>query len=578
MFLGIKGAMSEAELGWMRQRMRGALISKVRRGECRIPVAAGYKWEEESAHLILDPDEQVQRALRLVFERFRIERNACRVARYLEHHQVRLPAHQSGGDMTVHWSIPSQARIFAILHNPIYAGAYVYGRSARRLELVDGQVVRRIRTVPMEEWLVVLQNHHPGYISWEEFVENRRILLGNTNANQATDRHGAAHRGEALLQGLVLCGRCGCRMNVHYNQSWRTTPRRTRYLCKAAKCKWSVSASLIDKAVEALFLEALHPDAIALGLAVTEDIDHQQAELDRQWTLRLERARYEAKLAERRYKAVDPDHRTVARNLEREWDVKLSELDRVENEYREVQTREKLDLTPADRASIAKLSGDVPQIWHSPTTTMAQRKAMLRTLVSEVGLKPLTDSDHTTQVQVLWKTEAVSELIVPRRHGKGWQVGPAELERIRTLAATGKSTAQIAEALNEEQLRTAKGLSWSAQGVWAVCHRHGVLLTRQSHPLVERRSDGAYSIRGVARRLRVTTARVRYWVEHSWLFSMEGGGRGNPRWFLLDQATLAHLKRTRTTHSHAQRRPTATARKRVSEHRPRRQPSSNPIR
>ena len=555
MTLGIKGVMSEAELSWLRLRMHGARVSKARRGDYHLPDATGYRWDRTTSRWTLDPDEEVQRTLHLFFARFRREHSAYGVTRYFEQHGLRLPA-WSADDATVRWSTPQHSRILAILHNPTYAGAYVYGQHVRKLELVDGQVVRRTHRVPVEQWQIVLQNHHPAYISWEEFMDNQRILADN-RMDWLSEHPGTAHRGETLLQGLVLCGRCGHRMQVHY----RGHPQHGQYLCTRPQVCWSVAAPAIDQAVAALFLEALRPDAIALGLAMVEEVERQQAELDRQWTLRLESARYEARLAERRYKAVDPDHRTVARTLERDWEVKLGELQQLERERSQVQTRDKLVLTPSERASIAELSRDVPRLWSAETTTMAQRKAMLRTLVREVCLTPVEQLESSTQVRLLWHTGAVTELVVERQLG-GSRVSPAAAEKIRALVAAGTHAAQIAETLNDAHLRTARGRPWTNLAVHSYCHHHGVHWPHRmpsSAAQPERRTDGAYSLRGVARHLRVSEATVRYWLERGWLTSIDHGGHGHPRWFRLDPATLAHLKRVRAAHHRPRQASTHTS-------------------
>lgn len=569
MTLGIKGVMSEAELDWLRQRMHGARVSKARRGEFHLPDATGYVWDRATSRWVLDPDEEVQRALRLVFERFRCERTALGVMRYFEQHELRLPARRLGSD-TVHWVKPLHDRILSILHNPTYAGAYVYGQHVRRLELLDGHVVRRTHRVPMEKWQIVIRDHHPAYISWEEFMGNQRILADNRSVDEAPERHGAAHRGEALLQGIVLCGRCGHRMQVHYTGH----PQYGKYGCSSgSRFCWAVAAPAIDQAIATLFLEALQPDAIALGLATVGEVERQQAALDQQWSLRLERARYEAHLSERRYKAVDPEHRTVARTLEREWDVKLDELQQLEREHSEVQARDKLVLTPADRARITELSRDVPQLWRAETTTMAQRKAMLRTLVREVCLAPAEGPKGHTRVRLLWQTGAITELCVEQSTG-GRRVSPAAAEKIRSLVAAGMTAAQIAEALNDAHLWNASGRPWTEPTVSSYCCYHRVLHVHRSHqratskPQPDRRHDGAYSFRGVVRHLHVSEATVRYWIERGWLTSIDGGGRGRARWFRLDRATLAHMKRVRTAH-HRPRQARSSTSRRAQGRRPR---------
>jgi hypothetical protein len=316
--------------------------------------------------------------------------------------------------------------------------------------------------------------------------------------------------------------------------------------------------------VVALFLEALRPDAIALGLAMVEEIERQQTDLDRQWTVHLERARYEARLAERRYKAVDPEHRTVARTLERDWNAKLSELEQLEREHSEVQAREKLVLTRTDRARITELSRDVPQLWSAATTTMAQRKAMLRTLVREVCLMPVEGPEGTrpTQVRVLWQAGTVSEASV--HQVGGWHVSPAASEKIRALVATATPAPQIAAALNKAHLRTPKGRLWTRNAVHGYCIYHGVRWPHRmptSAPQPERRRDGAYSLLGVARRLHVSEDTVRRWMNRGWLRSVEGGGYGHPRWFRLDAGTLARLKSMRLPHHRPRRARTRTSRR-----------------
>ncbi len=556
MTLGIKGVMSEAELSWLRQRMHGARVSKARRGDYHMPDAIGYRWDRATSRWMLDPDEEVQRTLRLVFAHFRIERSAYRVMRYFDRHGLRLPARSTDG-ATVRWSKPQHSRILQILHNPTYAGAYVYGRQVRGLELRDGQVVHRLRRVPVGQWQIVHQNHHPAYISWEEFMDNQRILDDNRTAAPMPEHHGATHRGGALLQGLVLCGRCGHRMHVRYGGASQAA----YYRCQTPRPCWSIAAAAIDQAIAIQFLEALHPDAIVLGLAMIQEVERQQADLDRHWTLRLESARYQAHLAERRYKAVDPENRTVARTLEREWEVKLSEVQQLEREHSEAQARDKLVLTPADRARIQELSREVPQIWSAATTTMEQRKAMLRTLVREVCLTPVEGPEDGTRVRLLWQTGAVSELVVARQIG-GWRASPAASEKIRSLVAAGTPAAQIAEALNEAGLRTASGRCWTRLVVHAYCHSHGLHWPHSmptATPQPERRSDGTYSVRGVARRLHVTEATVRYWIERGWLRSVERAGHGRAQWFQLGPAMLTHLKRVRTAHSRPRRARTAAS-------------------
>jgi DNA invertase Pin-like site-specific DNA recombinase len=554
--LGIKGTMSEAERVWSQLRLRGARVSKARHGEYRMPTPVGYCWDPATSRLQLDADEEVQGAVRTLFERFRVDRSAHGVMRYFAAHGLRLPARR-GVAAELRWSAPRPSRILAILHNPTYAGAYVFGRHAPQVTLVKGTAVRRLKRLPPEGWNIVHRDHHPAYLSWEEFVDNQRVLLDNYRARPRPDGHGAAGRGAALLQGLVLCGRCGHRMHIVYGGRGKYASTRARYTCastvqqgRGPSICWSVAAAGIDRVVVEGFFEALAPDAITLGLEVMKEVERQAAGLDRQWRLRVERASYEARLAERRYKAVDPDNRTVARTLEREWNAKLGELERVEREHRELRARDTLALTTEDRARITQLGQDVPRLWAAPTTTTVQRKTMLRALVKEVCLEPLPAPQGGTRVRVLWCSGANSDLTAARQR-PGRQSSLEAVAMIRRMVAQATPAAEIAAALNEAGLLTAMGRTWSKADVHAHCHHHGIRWPQPmptSLPTADRRADGAYSVRGAARRLRVTTATVLYWVKRGWMVS-EGGGRGRPRWFRLDPATMVRLKRVRAAHT-----------------------------
>jgi DNA invertase Pin-like site-specific DNA recombinase len=349
LLLGIKGTMSEAERDWIQMRLRGARVSKARRGDYRLSPPVGYLWDRASCRLRLDPDAEVQGAVRLVFERFGVERSAYGVARYFLEHSLRLPARSHDG-VTLRWSLPRTSRILAMLHNPTYAGAYAFGRRTPRAALDGEQIVRRSERVPLGAWAVLHRDHHPAYLPWDEFVANQRTLTSNRPHRDAPERHGAARDGDALLQGLVLCGRCGHRMNTVYTGR----QKRPRYSCAspvqqghAMHLCWTIAAGALDRAVVARVFRALAPDAVALSQAVMREATAQAATLDRQRALRLERARYEARLAERRYKLVDPENRTVARALEREWEAALEAITALEREHEGQRAQAERALTPA---------------------------------------------------------------------------------------------------------------------------------------------------------------------------------------------------------------------------------------
>jgi DNA invertase Pin-like site-specific DNA recombinase len=552
LLLGLKGTMSEAEQYWMRLRLQGGKLSKARRGELRLPAPIGYEWDEATGRFRLDPDEQVQRAVRLVFERFRFESSAYAVMRYLGSHGLKLPMH----DPRTHelkWVVPKYGQVLHLLHNPVYAGAYVFGLHETRTALVDGHLRRGHSTkMPQQAWKVCLKDHHPAYISWEEYMANQKKFSTNRANHRLPDRRGAAREGHALLQGLALCGRCGRRMVTLY----RGSRQHAYYQChrppeaghETGIC-WTVSAAAIDQAVAQLFLQTVQPPELELSLAVAREADRQASELAQQWKLRLERARYEAQLAERRYKNVDPDMRVVARTLEREWNEKLSELASLEQEYQEVLRQKKVHLTDKDRARLLALARDLPSVWRAQSTTHAERKNLLRTLVREVVLSPVEVPERMTRVQVVWETGMTSDFTVPRLPLYMRVPSPETIARVRQLLRKGMSDKEIVEDLNRRGVPAVTQRAWNIYALQSLRRRHGIVRWHKGEQPIrrppERRADGLYSVHGVAATLGVTEAVVHSWIEQGKLQGVEGGGQGRPWWFKLDRATLKRLKASR---------------------------------
>jgi DNA invertase Pin-like site-specific DNA recombinase len=545
LLLGLKGTMSEAEQYWMRLRLEGGKLSKARRGALHLTPPTGYRWDAATSRFRMDPDESVQRAVRLVFDRFRIDGSAHAVMRYLGRQGLQMPALEKATG-TVHWVVPSFSRVLDILRNPVYTGAYVFGRHASRVGLVDGKIRRRIQRLPESAWKTCLRDHHPAYISWDEFWANQRKLYGNRRSGSP----GAPREGSALLSGLAICGRCGRHMIASYGRD----DAHTTYACAPlvvrqgapSRC-WSVAARAIDGAVAALFLETIQIPELEIALAVARETERQAAEVDRQWALRRERLVYEARLAERRYKAVDPDNRVVARTLEREWNEKLRELDQLESDYQAARRRQKLDLSEDDRARILALAKDLPRVWSAPTTTHAERKNLLRMLVKQVLLTPVEDPVRSTCIQVLWQTGVVTETTIARpRHFIPTRTPSEVIDAIRGLVAKRKSDAEIAAELNRRGLRTVHEQAWSAMSVYNARVSGGVRrppgLRARRRPCAGRRADGLYSARGAAVRLGVTVTTVQRWVRKGRLSCREGGGAGRARWFDLDSATVRRLK------------------------------------
>jgi len=418
--LGMKGTMADFELVYMRQRLEGGRWHLARKGGYRFRPAAGYVHEDDdSSRLMFDPDEEVQRAINLVFERYRVEGTAASVVHYFAEHGLRFPSRYG---RRLEWVHLNHSRVHAILTNPIYTGAYVFGRARGETILDGGRRRRRVRELPLSEWRVNIPNTHPAYISWEEFLANQKRMSENAARRQNELTKGAAREGHALLQGLLLCGCCGGRLRVRYGG---TGGRRAVYQCAklenqgfAERHCLDVAARNLEEPIVAVVLGALKHETLADAIRAVEIVEEQDAALDRQWQLRLERARYDAKRAERQHDACEPENRVVARSLEKRWNDRLVEVETLEREYTAFKEKHRLELSDLDRKRILQLAADLPKLWRAKSTTDRDRKLLLRSLIKDISIRAIDVPRTTMRTQILWHTGAVTELDIDRI-GKG---------------------------------------------------------------------------------------------------------------------------------------------------------------
>jgi DNA invertase Pin-like site-specific DNA recombinase len=419
--LGMKGTMADFELVWLRQRMDGGRWHLARKGEYRFRPPIGYAYEDDDATtLTLDPDDQVRRAVELLFERYRTAGTIRDVLLHFGSHGLKFPARQTMDTRTPPaWKRLTTGRVHSILTNPLYTGAYVYGRWKQELILDGGVQRQRTRPRPADQWPVVIRDAHPAYIGWEEYVANQKRMSQNGPRRRADGVHaGAAREGHALVQGVALCGRCGCRLTIRYGgqdgryASYRCSRLRAEAVDPAA-CV-DVPARYIDDPVVELVINTLSRERLVDATKVVEIIEQQDAAVEQQWKLRLDRARYEAKRAERQYDACDPDNRTVARTLETRWNEKLVEVERLEKEYEALRTAKRLELSDLERRRILELAKDLPRLWNEKTTTSRDRKLLLRMLIKDVSVRSVDVPRRSLRLKVLWHTQAVTEIDVDR--------------------------------------------------------------------------------------------------------------------------------------------------------------------
>lgn len=514
LLLGLSGIMSEAELHQIRMRLHQGERQKASRGELRLPLPAGLA-HDRAGLIILNPDEEVQARLLLVFAKFRELQSARGVMRFLRGSGLPLPVRPILGPSPhdVVWREADSARVRNILQNPAYAGAYVYGRRQKDPSRCRTGSGRGTVKVAVGDWAVCLQAAHPGYIGWEEFMANQRRLADNVSHYDA-GHTGAPRRGAALLQGIAICGRCGRRMSLRYTGPNGDYPV---YCCRvdrdqraSALCQ-EVRALPVDTLVECVLLDALAPDQIAIAIAAMGQLEEESRQLDRQWTLRRERARYEAERARRQYDTVEPENRLVARSLERAWEDKLRAVEAIEQEYARWRSEEPVVIGEAERAALQRLGENLPKIWGANTTSAAERKRILRFIVREVVLDQKRDRGQVW-LKITWQTGAISEHRLQRRvHTYRDYIDVDRLrQRITQLNAACKMDKEIAATLNQEGFVAARGCKFKGENVWLLRKRWDIPTVKingvSSNPM--RWPDGSFSIQGAAAALGITTQTV----------------------------------------------------------------------
>lgn len=437
--LGMKGTMAEFELVWLRQRMDEGKRHLARQGRLRFKPPVGYVYDGD--RLVLDPDEEVRRAVNQLFERYRASGSCLDVVRFFHEQGLRFPTHPAG---TLLWGRLGRSQVHRMVTNPRYAGAYVHGRTRTEAVLEEGRRRQQRRKVAQSDWPVILQAAHPAYVTWEEFMANQKRLSENRPSREGAPSRGAAGSGGALLQGLLLCGRCGSRLTVSYKGTGGRYPIYMccrRHLDGTGKACAVLMSRFIDQPVVEVALGALTREELEAGPKVAELLEQEDEAVEQQWKLRLDRARYEAKRAERQYNACEPENRVVARTLEGRWNDALVELDKLEREHQELSQRRRAELTELDRRRIAELSSDLPRLWRAGTTTDRDRKMLLRILLKDICVTAIEVPRRALRLRILWHTQAITEVEVDRPR-------PGSRNAPLTWRVVGTTTSTTSEAVS----------------------------------------------------------------------------------------------------------------------------------
>lgn len=473
LFLGFKGSMAEYELSVIRQRSLAAIRAKAERGELRFRLPVGLCWTHTN-RIERDPSSRVCEAIDLVLAKFSELGSVYQALRWFRRRAVTVPV-LPRDRQEVSWRLPDARAIHSIVTNPFYAGAYAFGRTESRTQLVGDRARKTSgHRKPMAGWTVLIRDHHEGYISWTDYVRNlQRLEQNSPMVNKGKTGRG----GRSLLIGLLRCGRCGRSMSVEYKGATNNVPR---YLCGSGSQQHGVDRCIsfgglrVDEAVAAELLRAIDAPAIDAAVALAETATEQGEQRRRVISLELEQARYEARLAERRYEAVDPDNRLVASGLESRWNAALHRVAEFEARLRDQENEMRAEESSVDRRALLALSDDLASVWNAPTADSRLKQRIARLLVREV----VADVDNRAQEIVLvihWAGGRHSELRVAKNkpgHTSHW-TDPDAVKVIRRMAGDWCDR-DIALTLNRLGLRSGTGLTWTEQRVYAIRHRMGL--------------------------------------------------------------------------------------------------------
>jgi DNA invertase Pin-like site-specific DNA recombinase len=504
LLLGMKGTMSEMELSMFRQRSREAVQQKARRGEMFSMVAIGYVKTEDD-HIEKDPDRRIQDAIALVFAKFAELQTVRQVFVWFQQENILLPAIvQCAGKRSIEWKVPNYHTLRHMLTNPVYSGSYVFGRSSTRITIKEGrkQVNRSLHRDP-KDWEVLIKDRHEGYISWEQFERNQRLIADNANGKSYMGR-GSIRHGEALLAGLLRCARCGRRLAVSYSGTGGATQR---YVCRGTSTAAAVNNCIafggvrIDRAIAAEVLDRLQPLGVEAALAALTSQENEQSEKRRQLENTLEAARYEVVRAHRQYDAADPDNRLVASELERRWNEKLARVQALEAALAQVVAKPTSTLSSDDRERLMSLSKDLACAWDSIGATVETKKKIIRLLIVEI----VVDVSDMFDLIIHWQGGDHTRLTIKKKKaGHNRWVTDADVVDLVHVLARQMPDESIASVLNRSGKSTGRGHSWTRTRVCSLRYQKGIAAYREG----ERAERGEATLQEAAELLSVSPSTI----------------------------------------------------------------------
>ena len=488
---------------------------------------------DDQDNIVLDPDEEIRGAVKLVFGAFRETGSAYGVVHRFTEQGMQFPKRAYGGvwNGKLIWSHLTHSRALGILKNPAYAGAYVYGRyKYKRYINSDGDIRTKCTKVPMALWSVVIQDHHERYISWQEYLDNQMTLQKNRTNGEENLLSGPAREGLALCQGLLLCGECGRRLSVRYKGNGGIYPvYECNYLRReglSTKSGLFIRCDIVDNAVSKRVLEVLQPAEVDIALKAIHKLELRDKAVNHQWEMKIQRAEYEAQLAQRRYEEVDPSNRLVASTLESRWNQTLVNLEKVKKQYAEYKQAGTQTITEEQKEKILSSVKDLPRLWNARTTRAKDRKRILRLLIKDITIEKLSDPKQV-MLHLRWQGGACEDipLSLPPRFSDRLRYPKEVVDKIKNLALT-LSDYQIAEKLNQEDVLSATGKPFNTSKVRWIRYKHDI-------PAPELKQADEITVKEAAKKFGVSIGVVYYWIERG-VVQARRIDRGSPYWIKLD--------------------------------------------
>jgi DNA invertase Pin-like site-specific DNA recombinase len=534
--LGMKGTFAQAELHIIRARLHGAKLNSAQKGELRFPLPVGLVFDADK--IVLDPDQEVQGAVRALFKLFEQENSAYAVVQRFHQLGLLFPRRSYGGvwNGKLIWGRLTHSRVIGVLANPSYAGTYVFGRyqSCKKIG-TGGEICTHTRRMPQDQWRVVIPDHHPGYITWDQFLANRKRLAANRTNSEVLA--GPAREGLCLLQGMLLCGICGRRLTTRYTGNGGLYPSydcnsRSRDAPPLRHCM-SLPAKPLDDALAARLLTAVTPLTIKLALEALTNLEARDKAISAQWQRRIERARYDADLAERRYEEADPSNRLVACTLEKRWNDAMQRMIELEAEVGKFEHQAMRCLTPEQKQQILQLGKDFPRLWKAPTTSVCDRKRMLRLLIRDITVVKSAEP-KLLHLQVRWQGGATETIDVHRQPNRAEAIRYPDtfVARIRTMAEKYDDK-EIVARLNGEAQESSTGKSFTVNMIRWIRFKH--------HIPTPSRPAGTLTVSQVRQRYAVSLWVVHYWIEHG-VVSATQGKPNTPYAITIDDAADRRLR------------------------------------